>query len=74
MSTREMAHQILDNMNEEQLVSFIALFKVYNIPVESDDFKVRNEAYDNLKKIIRPVPNLDYDKELADYREEKYGA
>ena len=29
MSTREMAHKILDSMNEEQLIGFISLFKVF---------------------------------------------
>ena len=73
MSTREMAHKILDNMNEEQLVGFISLFKVYNISIEDDDLIERERAYDNLRKKIKPISNLDYDKELAEYRKEKYG-
>ena len=73
MSTREMAHRILDNMNDEQLIGFISLFKVYSMSVE-DDMIERERAYENLRKKIKPVPGLDYDKELAEYREEKYGA
>ncbi|MBR4183151.1 MAG: UDP-N-acetylenolpyruvoylglucosamine reductase [Lachnospiraceae bacterium] len=73
MSTREMAHKILDSMNEEQLIGFISLFKFYNISVEDDDLAERERAYDNLRKRIKPVTNLDYDKELSEYREEKYG-
>lgn len=73
MSTREMAHKILDNMNEEQLAGFISLFKVYNISNEDDDLLEREKAYNNLRKKIKPIPNLDYDKELAEFREEKYG-
>ena len=73
MSTREMAHKILDSMNEEQLVGFISLFKVYNIFTEDDDMMERERAYKSLRKKIKPIPDLDYDKELAKYREEKYG-
>ena len=73
MSTRELAHKILDNMNEEQLVGFISLFKIYNVSVEEDDLMEREKAYEYLQKKIKPIPDLDYDKELAEYREEKYG-
>lgn len=74
MSTREMAHKILDNMNEEQLTGFVSLFKAYSIsPSEDDDLIERENAYNNLRKRIRHIPNLDYEKELAEYREEKYG-
>lgn len=37
-------------MNEEQLVGFISLFKVYNISIEDDDLSEREKAYDNLRK------------------------
>ncbi len=73
MSTRETAHKILDSMNEEQLIGFISLFKIYNVSTPEDDTVEREKAYNNLRKKIRPIPNLDYDKELAEYREEKYG-
>lgn len=72
MGTRETAHKILDNMNEEQLLGFISLFKIYNTSIEDDDMIEREKAYENLRKKIKPIPNLDYDKELAEYREEKY--
>ena len=31
------------------------------------------EAFQKLDSMIEEVPDLDYDKELAEYREEKYG-
>ncbi len=73
MSTREMAHKILDDMNEEQLLGFIALFRVQDLSAEPSEQEERNKAYHNLRKMIKPIQNLDYDKELADYREERYG-
>ena len=40
---------------------------------EEDDKKQREEAFQRLERIRKKVPDFDYDKELADYREEKYG-
>lgn len=37
-----------------------------------DDMKEREEAFLHLEKMKRNVPDLDYDRELAAYREEKY--
>ncbi len=73
MSTREMAHQILDNMSEEQILGFVSLFRVNQISVSEDDMTEREKAYESLRKKIRSIPDLDYDRELAEYREEKYG-
>ena len=33
----------------------------------------KEEAYVSLKKMIRPIPDLDEEKALAEYREERYG-
>mgnify|MGYP001025622373 FL=1 len=37
-----------------------------------DDMKEREEAFLHLEKMKRKVLDLDYDRELAAYREEKY--
>ncbi len=39
---------------------------------ERDDRKQREEAFRQLEKIKKKVPDLDYEKELEQYREEKY--
>lgn len=63
MSTREMAHRILDNMNDEQLANATSV---------TETKLEKEKAYEELRRIIRPVPGIDYDKELAEYREGKY--
>ena len=37
-----------------------------------EDMKEREEAFRHLEKMKRKVPDLDYDRELAAYREEQY--
>ena len=72
MSTREIAYSIFEQLSEEELMRFIALFgKAYQAP--NDDMAERRAAFERMKSIIRPIPGLDEKKELAEYREEKYG-
>ncbi len=40
---------------------------------ENDNMTERRKAFEELEKLCRHIPNLDDDKELAEYREEKYG-
>ena len=72
MSTREMAYQIFEQLNEEQLKGFIAMFReIY--PVKDDEQKIRDEAFETLESLRRSVPDFDEKKELEEYRKEKYG-
>ena len=73
MSTREQAHWIVDTLNEEQLKGFLALFSTFVTFSVSEEKSEKEKAYDELRQMIHPIPHLDYDKELAAYREEKYG-
>ena len=74
MSTKEIAYSILERLSEEQLKGFIALFSgVYPDKDDNDAQARRDEAFQRLEKMRRPMPNLDEKKELAEYREEKYG-
>lgn len=73
MSTKEIAYSILEQLSEEQLKGFIALFQgVY--PTKDDDQAKRDEAFGKLQSMRKRIPDLDEKKELAEYREEKYGA
>lgn len=69
MSTKEIASYIFESLDEEQLKGFIALFGKFYPGVRD----TKAESYAILKEMIHPVPDLDYEKELATYREEKYG-
>ena len=78
MSTREIAYSIIDRLSEKQLRGFIAMFGE-NDPKENDDDNFEEErrksmaAFEELQKMIKEVPDLDYDKALAEYRDERYG-
>ena len=77
MSTRELAYSIFQQLTEEQLKGFIAMFKdFYVISQNAEDHEIeeRREIFESIQKLCRPMPDLDYEKELACYREEKYGA
>ncbi len=72
MSTKEIAYKIIEQLSEEQLKGFIALFQgVY--PTKDDDMAKRRAAFERLEKMCKYIPDLDEKKELAEYREEKYG-
>ena len=74
MSTRELAHNILEQLTEEQLKGFIALFGgMYQASDNGGDRARREEAFRRLESMRRSIPDLDEKKTLAEYREEKYG-
>ncbi|MBP0954468.1 MAG: UDP-N-acetylenolpyruvoylglucosamine reductase [Oscillospiraceae bacterium] len=74
MSTREIALDIFNRLNERQLKGFIALFSPNEELYEKDsDMAERRAAFARMEKLRRPMPELDEKKELAEYREEKYG-
>lgn len=71
MSTRDRAISIIDKLSDEQLEYFIKLFGSFvDAEAETD---ISRASYLALKKMIKPMPDLDYEKELAEHREEKYG-
>lgn len=72
MSSREMAHRILDNMNEEQIIGFITLFGEDNSTDISHGESDKEKDYQELCGMIKSIQDLDYDEELKSYREEKY--
>ena len=39
----------------------------------SESEKVREQAFEQLENLRRKAPQIDYERELASYREEKYG-
>ena len=39
----------------------------------SDEIEERRAAFARMEALCRPIPDLDEKKELAEYREEKYG-
>lgn len=71
MSTRDIAISIIDKLSEKQLEGFINMFSDF-VDTESGEDEAY-ASYLSLKEMIKEIPDLDYDKELAKHREEKYG-
>lgn len=73
MSTKEMAYSIFSRLTDEQLEGFVAMFREL-IPVANDDRQAREEAFEKMQALRRPISDLDEKKELEEYRTERYGA
>lgn len=73
MSTRELAYSIFQQLTDEQLEGFVALFgNLY--PTKTDVSSEQKTAFERLQGMIRPgTHDIDEKKELEEYRKEKYG-
>ena len=66
-----MAYSIFQQLSEKQLMGFIEMFsEIY--PVKNEELTEKQNALKELNGLIRHIPNLDDEKELAEYKEEKY--
>lgn len=72
MSTKDLAYSIFQQLTEEELQGFVLIFSKLH-PNTNEDMERRKAAYERIMELRKPMPDLDYDKELASYREEKYG-
>lgn len=76
MSTRDIAYSIFNRLSEKQLEGFIALFSDASSIKPGNDFsesdiKKGMAAFNRLQGMIKEIPDLDYDKEISEYWEEK---
>lgn len=69
---RQDAIELLKQIPEDKIIFIIQIMQGIKGLYSDDDIKEREDAFFRLEKIRRRVPNLDYDRELAAYREEKY--
>ncbi len=93
MSTKEIAYSIFEQLDEDELEGFIALFHKLHPPKTqensekrspkntafreitspTENMEERRAAFERIEKLRRPIPDLDEKKELAEYREERFG-
>lgn len=74
MSKQDQAISILKQFSDSELDRFIAYFGIiYPVSDDKDDAEERRAAFERMKSVCRYIPDLDEEKELAEYREEKYG-
>ena len=72
-SLRRDAYSLLEQIPEDKLTFVIQIMQGVN-GLYQDDRKEREDAFNRLERIRRKNDSLDYDAELASYREGKYGS
>ncbi len=70
---RQDAIKLLEQIPEDKIIFIIQIMQGMKGLYVDDDMKQREEAFMELEKIRKKVPDLDYEKELAEYREKRYG-
>ena len=70
---RKDAMDLLEKMPEDKLYYIIQIMQGVSGLYGTEDQAARDRAFEELERLRRKVPHLDYDKELESYREEKYG-
>ena len=77
---RRQAVQLVQQVPEDQMPDIIQYLHsligkvVSDRSLEREDgFSPKLKAFGELESMVRPVPELDYKKELEDARDEKYG-
>ena len=64
---------IIEQIPEDKIIFIIQIMQGLKGLDTDEDMRQREEAFLHLEKMRKKVPDLDYDRELAEYREEKYG-
>lgn len=70
---RKDAMDLLEKMPEDKLYFIIQIMQGVSGLYGSDTQSVKDKAFETLESLRRKAPDIDYDKELETYREEKYG-
>ena len=72
---RNDAHILLDRISDENLSQIVVILRDMENgqPDEQTRKNAHSEAFRQLEALRCSIPNLDYDKELAEWREEKFG-
>ena len=74
MSKQEQAISILKQFSDVELDRFIAYFGIIYPAGESGDDQVkRDEAFKELEKLRKNIPDFDEKKEVEEYRKERFG-
>lgn len=71
-SLRKDAFELLEKMPEDKLTFIIQIMRGVDGLYKNDEDE-RNQAFERLESMRRKADSLDYEEELAAYREEKYG-
>ena len=65
---------MVSHVPEKELFNlFLYLRKITEKNIVNNDIYVKDKAYTELLKMIKPIENLDEERELEEYRLERYG-
>lgn len=70
---RKDAMALLERMPEDKLYFMIQIMRGINGLYGAEQLTAKEHAFEELEHLRKSVPELDYDRELENYREEKYG-
>ena len=70
---RKDAMDLQERMPEDKLYFIIQIMEGVNGLYGSESERVREQAFEQLESLRQKAPQIDYETELASYREEKYG-
>ena len=70
---RKNAMDLLEQMPEDKLYFIVQIMQGVKGLYGTEKQAAKDQAFEMLECIRKKVPELDYDKELENYREEKYG-
>ncbi len=71
---RQEAISIVESLPEEKILTLINFLRGITEPAEKDNHLLKKKAaFDELETLRREISDLDYEKELATYREERFG-
>lgn len=68
---RKDAMDLLEQMPEDKLYFIVQIMQGVSGLYGTESQSVRDRAFENLERLRRKAPQLDYEKELESYREEK---
>ena len=72
---RQEAISIVESLPEEKILMLLNFLRGIgnDITEKNERLAMKKAAFEELETLRRRIPDLDYDKELASYREEKFG-
>ena len=72
---RQEAFRMMEAMPDDGLAALIQYMVEYNRQLEEKRERIaqKKKALDEILRMAKPLPDLDYEKELAEYREERLG-
>ena len=72
-SMQKDAVALIQELPEEQISALLVIMRALSHEARQNRQTVRHRAFQELEQLRRPIPDLDEKKELAAWREEKFG-